>query len=275
MPERSETCRLATDHDVELLQEREFYAVLLGMAAHDLRQPLQVLQSTYEWLDRHVGSAIGQAQLARGQRAIESLKEQLDRLVGAIRIQEQMSHMELWPVPLQPILSAIAFENREFAASAGVSMRICQTSVVVVSNAVMLEGILRNLVRNAIKYTPPGKRILIGCRRRGADIRVDVYDTGVGIAADQVPEVFEAFKRLDTSSQEGLGLGLYVVRRAVALLGHRIEVRSRVARGSRFSIVARSVSAVEHRLARIYDDLLATRPCSIELASPALKSLHV
>src|SRR5215472_9834244 len=108
------------------------------------------------------------------------------------------------------------------------------------SNPVLLEGILRSLLRNAVKYTEPGGRILLGCRRVKDDIRIDVYDTGVGIAPEHLPQILNAFQRVDSTGADGLGIGLFVVRRAVALLGHRVEVRSRAGFGSRFSVFARA-----------------------------------
>ena len=108
------------------------------------------------------------------------------------------------------------------------------------SNSVFLEGIVRNLVRNAVKYTETGGRILIGCRRVEDHIKIDVYDTGVGIAPEHLPQIFDAFQRVDSTRADGLGIGLFVVRRAVQLLGHRVEVRSRVVLGSRFSVFARA-----------------------------------
>ena len=106
----------------------------------------------------------------------------------------------------------------------------------VVSNPVLLSCILRNLLTNAIKYTEPGGRILIGCRRRGAEVRIDVYDTGIGIPEAQLPRIFGAFTRLTPERSDGLGIGLSIVRRALDVLGHRIEVRSIVREGSLFSI---------------------------------------
>jgi two-component system, OmpR family, phosphate regulon sensor histidine kinase PhoR len=230
----------------ELRQARDFYAVLLGMAGHDLRQPLQVIQNTYDWLAHHLPSAPGQGrlQLERGERAIARLTEQLDRIVGALRLYEHTATMTLSTVELGPLFAALRAESHEFALANGVEVCVLRTRAAVVSNPAMLDAIVSNLVRNAIKYTPAGGRILIGCRRRGPDVRIDICDTGIGIAPDQVPEAFEAFQRLDTTRTDGLGLGLYVVRRAVALLGHRIEVRSMTGRGSRFSIFAHA--AAEH-----------------------------
>jgi signal transduction histidine kinase len=224
----------------DLQRASDFHAALLGMAGHDLRQPLQVIQSAYEWLGSRISGISERARLERGERAIARLTEQLDRLVGALRLYEHTRRMEVERVPLAALLERIAGENEDTARAGGIDLRVVATGAAVVSNPVLLDGILRNLVRNAVKYTERGGRILIGCRRRGGEVRIDVYDTGVGMAPEHLPRIFEAFQRLDTGRADGLGIGLFVVRRAVELLGHRIEVTSEPARGSRFSVLART-----------------------------------
>lgn len=227
---------------LELQRTSDFQAALLGMAGHDLRQPLQVIQGAYEWLSRKVDTAPERARLERGERAIQRLTEQLDRLVGALRLYEHAKQMRLTRVPLAPLLWRILAENEEAAADKGVHLRVCPTSAAIESDPVLLEGILRNLVRNAVKYTEPGGQVLIGCRRDGTETRIDVYDTGIGMAPEHLPRIFEAFQRIETSRTDGLGIGLFVVRRAVELLGHRVDVRSVPERGSRFSVYARTAS---------------------------------
>ena len=148
--------------------------------------------------------------------------------------------MEISPVALGPLLCRITNENESDARGYGIDMRVHATRGLVKSNPVLLEGILRNLVRNALKYTEPGGRILIGCRRVKDEVRIDVYDTGVGIAPQHLPQIFEAFQRLDSTRADGFGIGLFIVRRAVQSLGHRVEVRSQVGLGSRFSVFARA-----------------------------------
>jgi two-component system, OmpR family, phosphate regulon sensor histidine kinase PhoR len=108
---------------------------------------------------------------------------------------------------------------------------------------VLLDCILKNLLTNAIRYTEPGGRILIGCRRKGAEMRIDVYDTGIGIPEDQLPRIFESFTRLAPGRSNGLGIGLSIVRRALEVLGHRVEVRSIVGKGSLFSVYAPAEAA--------------------------------
>ena len=229
------------ERELDLQRVSDFHAVLLGMAAHDLRQPLQVIQSTYEWLSGRFDAEAERMRLQRGERAVARLAEQLDRLAAALRLYQHTTTMELSPVPLAPLFDGVGAENVEFARQKGLELRIRPTHAVVVSNAVILDGIVRNLVRNAIKYTDSG-RVLLSCRRRGTDMRIDIYDTGIGISADQLPRAFEAFRRLNSTKSSGLGLGLFVVRRAVELLGHRIEVSSTVGRGSRFSVLAKGAA---------------------------------
>jgi signal transduction histidine kinase len=228
------------DHAMELRRASDFQAALLGMAGHDLRQPLQVIQSTYEWLGARIGTAPDRVRLERGERALARLTEQLDRLVGALRLYEHTKAVSVSPVALSPLFCRIGRENEDAALEKGIELRVCPTTARVASHSVLLDGILRNLVRNAVKYTESGGRILIGCRRSGTEMRIDVYDTGVGIAPESLPKIFEAFQRFDTTRADGLGIGLFVVRRAVELLGHRIEVSSTVSRGSRFSVFARA-----------------------------------
>jgi signal transduction histidine kinase len=219
-----------------------FQAALLGMAGHDLRQPLQVIQSAYEWLGARVDTASEKARHARGERAIARLTEQLDRLVGALRLYEHARSMEIAAVSVPALFWRVSSETEDAALEKGVELRVCPSSAAVMSNSVLLDGILRNLVRNAVKYTEPGGRILIGCRRSGPDVRIDVYDTGIGMAPEHLPRIFDAFQRLDSTRGDGLGIGLFVVRRAIELLGHRIEVKSALSRGSRFSVFARAAA---------------------------------
>jgi signal transduction histidine kinase len=107
------------------------------------------------------------------------------------------------------------------------------------SDAFLLAAVFRNIVGNAIKYTNPGGRILIGCRHFGDDIRIDVFDTGIGISGEQMPRIFDAFSRIDSARSDGLGIGLFIVRQAVLLLGHRVDISSTVPRGTRFSVFAK------------------------------------
>jgi len=216
----------------------DFQALLLAMAGHDLRQPLQIIQSSHELLGIGIRTKSEQRLLQKGQHAINRLNGQLDQLLGAVRLYEHSKGAKLSPVALEPLFRQACHENAESALQKGIDIRVCPTGASVMSNAVLLNGVLRNLVSNAIKYTEPKGRILVGCRRSGRNARIDVCDTGIGIAGEQLSKIFEAFTRLDSTRCDGFGVGLFIVRRAIEVLGHRIDVSSVASRGSRFSIFA-------------------------------------
>jgi signal transduction histidine kinase len=238
------------DRDVEgdgertsAAQENDFQRALLAMAGHDLRQPLQVILHTYSWLARHCTQAIELTYIRQGEQAIARMTGQLDHLVEALRLHEHAAALTPKPVALGPLLAEVCRDNADFARQQNLRLHLCPTSVWVLSDAVLLESAVRNLVRNALKYTSFGGRVLVGCRRGGNMVRIEVYDTGVGIPSDQLSKIFEAFHRIKPHQPGGLGLGLFIVRRAVDLLGHRMAVRSAVGRGTRFTILAEACNS--------------------------------
>ena len=120
----------------------------------------------------------------------------------------------------------------------GLGWRVVPSSLSVRSDPRLLEQMIRNLLSNAVKYTNKGK-ILLGCRRRGDKLRIEVWDTGIGIPEEQLQAIFEEFHQLDNPARErskGLGLGLAIVERLADLLGHAVDVRSRPGKGSVFAV---------------------------------------
>jgi two-component system, OmpR family, phosphate regulon sensor histidine kinase PhoR len=218
-----------------------FEAVLLAIAGHDLRQPLQVIQSAHELLGLGVRTSSELRCLRSGQDAIDRLNARLEQILTGLRIQECSRGLELGPVSVHQVLRQACRENAHAALSKGIIIRMVSSDASIQSDSLLLGAALRNLVSNAIKYTEPGGRVLLGCRYFGSSIRIDVYDTGIGIPGEQMPRIFEAFTRLDAAPCDGLGIGLFIVRQAIGILGHRIDVASTPCRGSRFSIfVARA-----------------------------------
>jgi len=142
------------------------------------------------------------------------------------------------PVALRPVLDRLAAEFAEAAELKGIRLRVVPARGAIFSHPALLGGILQNLMRNAIDYTPRGGRVLVGCRRRGREVRIEIRDSGVGISADKLTRVFAAFSRLDATLPDGLGLGLFIVKHAADFLGHRVEVSSAPGRGSSFIVVA-------------------------------------
>ena len=224
------------DRKLRTLAAREFQTTIVGMMGHDLRQSLQVIQGTYALLRSRLEQMPQLAWLDRGERAVTKLTEQLNCLVDAFYLAERTNALDVSSVGLGPLFWRLRHENEDIAIQGGIDLRAVTTSAHVVSNPVLLECILQNLLTNAVKYTEPGGRILIGCRHKGPEIRIDVCDTGIGIPEHQLPRIFESFTRLAPERSNGLGIGLAIVRRALEVLGHRIEVRSVVGEGSLFSI---------------------------------------
>jgi two-component system, OmpR family, phosphate regulon sensor histidine kinase PhoR len=218
-----------------------FEAVLLAIAGHDLRQPLQVIQSAHDLLGLRMRTNDELRYLRSGQNAIDQLKEQLDQLLTALRMRDCKKRVELKPVRLQQVMQKVRNQNEQGALRKGVSLRMVSTGSWILSDSLLLGTVLGNLVSNAVKYTQPGGRILVGCRQLRSGIRIDVYDTGIGIPSEHIPKIFGAFTRLDTSRCDSVGIGLFIVRQAIGILGHRINVASTPCRGSRFSVfVARA-----------------------------------
>src|ERR1700690_2257965 len=129
----------------------DFQAVLLAMAGHDLRQPLQTIQSSHDLLGIGVRTKSEQRLLQTGQHAINRLNGLLDQLLGAVRLCEHSAEAKLSPVALEPLFRQARHENAEAALQKRIDIRLCATDASVMSNAVLLNGILRNLVSNAIK----------------------------------------------------------------------------------------------------------------------------
>ena len=221
--------------------DSDFSATLLAMAGHDLRQPLQVITSAHDVLAQTLDSEEQHEELARAADATAELASMLGQLVGALQLRER-SGDDLHPLPLRPILENLAAEFAEAARLKGITLLFTAMRSTAFSHPVLLTGMLRNLIRNAIDYTPPGGGVFVTSRRRGPELRIEVRDTGVGIRANALSAIFGAFRRTDQSRTDGLGLGLFIVKHAADLLGHRVEVRSAEGRGSSFTVVANAVA---------------------------------
>src|SRR4029077_6069727 len=145
---------------------------------------------------------------------------------------------ELVDFPINAVLEQLRTQFSFHAAAHGLGWRVVPSGLSVHSDPRLLEQMIRNLLSNAVKYTNKGK-ILLGCRRRGDKLRIEVWDTGIGIPEEELPAIFEEFHQLDNRARErskGLGLGLTIVERLADLLGHAVDVRSRAAKWSVFAV---------------------------------------
>jgi len=142
------------------------------------------------------------------------------------------------PFRLRDLNQKIAVEFAPAAREKSIRLTLVDSSAIAFADRMMVARIVQNLVSNAIKYTRPGGAVLVGCRRRGARIRLDVIDTGIGFNRDQHALLFAEFSRLEQGARmaQGLGLGLSIVERLVSAMGLTLELASVEGRGSRFSL---------------------------------------
>lgn len=210
----------------------------LTHASHDLQQPLQAIGMFTGMLERQEQTPKAHALIADLREAQRSMRTLLTAILDISKLESGVVAPSLGPVPLAPLLARLEAEILPLAESKDLQLRILPTDAVVLSDPALLERILRNLLVNAVRYTTEGG-VLLGCRRRGGDWRVEIHDTGRGIAEADRRRIFEEFVQLDDPARdrsEGIGLGLAIVDRLARLLGHRLSVRSQQGRGSVFAV---------------------------------------
>ncbi|MGJ7542053.1 ATP-binding protein [Variovorax sp. LT1R16] len=220
---------------------------LLAAASHDLRQPLHALTLFSD------GLANGETDPVRLQRIghIRECVDALDRLFSELLNLSQLDAGVLRPqwsdFPLDSLFDEISRNFRPVAEAQALRLVVRKTALWVRCDYVMLARILNNLVSNSLRHTTEGG-VLIGARRRGKGVRIDVLDTGIGIAPQHQTRVFEEFFQVETRGQQhshgarGMGLGLATVRRLASLLSTRVELNSRLGRGTGVRLLVRGTA---------------------------------
>jgi len=177
--------------------------------------------------------------------AIGAMNELFNALLDISKLDSGVMVPNVSDFPIAHVFERIEATFAEAAREKELSLRVVSTDAWVRSDVILLERILLNLVSNAVRYTSGGG-IVVGCRKRGAQLRIEVLDSGPGIPVDQHQHIFTEFYRVgdpDRDQRGGLGLGLAIVDRLCRLLGHPIELSSTVGKGSRFTVVAPLVPA--------------------------------
>ena len=210
----------------------------LAAASHDLRQPLQTLSLLQGLLAKTVEGTRPREFVTRLGDTVGAMSEMLNTLLDINQIEVGTINPEISSFPINTIFDQLRneFAYHANAQNLGFHMVACKSWID--SDARLLGQILRNLLSNALKYTREGK-VLLGCRRHGGMLRIEVWDTGIGIPESERQAVFDEYHQLSNPARErsrGLGLGLSIARRMAELLGHRISVRSWVGKGSVFTV---------------------------------------
>jgi signal transduction histidine kinase/CheY-like chemotaxis protein len=250
--------RKVAERTQELTDASRAKSRFLAAASHDLRQPLHALNLMVAQLRAEESPAEREHLAHRIEQAVASINGLFDDLLDISRIDSGVVRAEISAFPVQIVLDRIEAAFLAEAQAKGLHFRIRRTDFWVLSDPLLLQRIIGNLVGNALRYTRQGG-VLVLCRRRRGTIRIEVWDTGIGIPPDKHREIFSEFYQLAPAGAlrgEGLGLGLAIVTRLCHLLGHTIEVASRVATGSRFSI-GLSPAAAEARASSPVESLAA------------------
>jgi Na+/proline symporter/signal transduction histidine kinase len=214
----------------------------LAAASHDILQPLNAARLYASSLSEGAAriGADDRADLARKvDMSLEAVEEILGALLDISRLDAGATKPEVSDVPVADLMRMLEVEFAPLARSKELGLRFVGTALAIRTDRRLMRRLLQNLVSNALKYTVRGK-VLIGCRRRGDALRIEVWDTGLGIPANRRRIVFEEFQRLDQGARiaKGVGLGLSIVERLGRLLDHPIGLESWPGKGSVFRVTA-------------------------------------
>jgi len=211
----------------------------LAAASHDLLQPLNAARLLVSTLRERPLPEAERTLVERTHLALEGAEELLTDLLEISKLDQSAIKADIDTVCVDELLVPLASEFQSVAQSAGLQLRVrTPKQLAVRTDMRLLTRILRNFLSNACRYTERGG-VLLAARRRGTRLRLEVWDTGMGIPADQLQAIFLEFSRLDSgraAERKGVGLGLAIVDRIAGILDCPVQVRSQLGRGSVFSI---------------------------------------
>ena len=227
--------REARDAAEEANRSKDKY---LAAASHDLLQPLNAARLLMSTLRERELPAAEKHLLERAHMALEGAEDLLADLLDIARLDQAAITPSFAVCRIDELFNSLASEFEPVALEAGLQLKVFSSALCALTDSHLITRILRNFLSNACRYTESG-RILLGVRRRGANVRLEVWDTGMGVAKEQQEKIFLEFNQLSnnhSNGRKGVGLGLAIVERIANILDARVELRSQVGRGSCFSI---------------------------------------
>jgi signal transduction histidine kinase len=216
----------------------------LASAAHDIRQPVHALSLYADWLGSEPELVHEIApKIVESTKAVNAL---FDSLFDLVRLDSGKIKLTIEPVDLGKLLHDLELQYRPLAQAKGLQFRVHVTPGTVLSDPILLRRIVGNLVSNAVKYTQRGG-VLVASRATAAGWRIEIWDTGVGIAPVHQREIFREFYKVPShaGTEDGFGLGLYIVARLAGILGHPLTLASRPGRGTVFRLMLKPTDARE------------------------------
>jgi CheY-like chemotaxis protein/anti-sigma regulatory factor (Ser/Thr protein kinase) len=218
----------------------------LALASHDILQPLNAARLFTAALQDQCVDAEPQKIIHQLDNSLKATEELIATLLDIARLDDGRLQPKTQAVSLLSILQPLTDEFRWLAEQKQLKLRCHFYDCQVETDSTYLRRILQNILSNAIKYTQSGQ-VMVSCRKRTGQLLVQIWDTGPGVSAHELTHIFEDFYRVDSTArgQQGVGLGLAVVQRMTRLLGHRLDVRSVVGKGTVFNLYLPLVSARE------------------------------
>ncbi|RFF28760.1 MULTISPECIES: PAS-domain containing protein [unclassified Wenzhouxiangella] len=225
----------------------------LAAVSHDLVQPLNAAQLLTHALSGRVNDERSRKSLDQISGALGATEDLIEGLLDISRLDAGGMEPRRSRFPLGELFSQLQGEFTVLARERGLRLECVDTRVWVETDPQLLRRILQNFLSNAVRYTRHG-RVLIGCRRRGDQVLIGIWDTGPGITTDDQAVIFEEFRRLgDRQHAPGLGLGLAIAERMARLLGHDIELISEPGRGTVFGVQVPRAEPVQSAPSRSAD----------------------
>ncbi|MEQ5871008.1 PAS-domain containing protein [Sagittula sp. NFXS13] len=256
------------EEELRLAKERAEAAVssktrFLAAASHDLLQPINAAKLLIATLQSHSAQSDLAPMVGRIKGAFTSIEQLLHALLDISRLDSADSDtVSPSTLNLGAIMQNVFEDQTAVAEERGVSLRMVPCNVYVRSDSLYLLRSIQNLVVNAIQYTPRGGQVLLGCRRKEGRIVLQVWDTGIGIGAEDQSRIFEEFARAgNVPAGSGVGLGLSIVERTCRHLGHRLWMSSEVGVGSVFCI----------ELDEVHPDTMLEIPPTLPVSSASLE----
>lgn len=248
--ERTDQLRQAK---LEAEQANHSKTKFVAAASHDLLQPMNAARLFVSALrTRDLRDPEVRNLAERVDTSLRAAEELVDALLDISKLDSGTVQPEIRPVAVAELLEPLAEQFAPLAADRGLELHVVPGNLVVRTDPRMLKRVLQNFIANALRYTRTGG-VLVGCRRRGGEVEIQVLDTGPGVPLDALALIFEEFRRLEHPSpwgEKGLGLGLSICDRIARILDHRLVVHSTPGRGSLFAIrVPRSAEAAVRRSA--------------------------
>jgi len=235
--------RLKAAHDA-LEETLEIKSVLVGIMAHELKTPIQIILGSAELLSAGLCGELNADQLERVKAIEVSSNELLDLIKSALdmaRLEHGKMPLTVTDVSVSELFAELKSESEAALREKGIELDIglLRPGATIKSDKIKLKEVLRNLLDNARKYTPGGKVTVEFVARDNDTVEFCVRDTGVGINRELLPKIFDMFYQADTTpkDQAAAGLGLNIVKRLVAAMSGHIEVASEVGKGTTFRII--------------------------------------